>query len=407
MPLRALFVDFNSFFASVEQQLRPELRGQPVGVVPVMADTTCCIAASYEAKRFGVRTGTLVGEAKRLCPDIVLVEARHEYYVAHHHRLVDAVDSVVPVAEVQSIDEMLCELPRRWQAPEAARAKALEVKQAIAAQVGEYLKCSIGIAPNGFLAKTASDMQKPDGLTVLQASDLPQALYRLELRDLCGIGPRMEKRLLRAGIATIAQLCGASREKLREVWGGIEGELFHDRLRGLEPHTAPTERASIGHSHVLPPELRRDDAARAVLHRMLQKAAMRLRKLGFVAGGMAVAVKYVGGGRWDDEARFNESDDTLELTHVLDALWARRPPEMLKWKPLAVGVTLGRLVPRDQATVSLFEPRRNRAALNAAVDRVNRRYGKNTVYFGAAARALDAAPMRIAFNRIPDPEVER
>ncbi len=108
--LNWLFVDLNSYFASCEQEARPELRGRPVGVVPMMADTTCCIAASYEAKAFGVRTGTIVADAKRLCPEIVLVEARHEIYTEFHHRVVEAVESCVPVTAVCSIDEMACRL---------------------------------------------------------------------------------------------------------------------------------------------------------------------------------------------------------------------------------------------------------------------------------------------------------
>src|ERR1039458_5522775 len=108
--LNWLFVDLNSYFASVEQQVRPELRGRPVGVVPMMADTTCCIAASYEAKTFGVRTGTIVADAKRMCPEIVLVEGRHEIYTEYHHRVVEAVESCVPVTAVCSIDEMACRL---------------------------------------------------------------------------------------------------------------------------------------------------------------------------------------------------------------------------------------------------------------------------------------------------------
>ena len=108
--LNWLFVDLNSYFASVEQQVRPELRGRPVGVVPMMADTTCCIAASYEAKAFGVRTGTIVADARRMCPEIVFVEGRHEIYTEYHHRIVEAVESCVPVTAVCSIDEMACRL---------------------------------------------------------------------------------------------------------------------------------------------------------------------------------------------------------------------------------------------------------------------------------------------------------
>src|SRR5438105_174470 len=104
--LNWLFVDLNSYFASVEQQDRVELRGRPVGVVPMLADTTCCIAASYEAKAHGVKTGTIVADAKHMCPNIVLVEARHEIYVEYHHRIVEAVETCLPVTAVMSIDEM-------------------------------------------------------------------------------------------------------------------------------------------------------------------------------------------------------------------------------------------------------------------------------------------------------------
>jgi len=100
-----LFLDLNSYFASVEQELRPELRDRPVAVVPVMADTSCAIAASYQAKAFGVRTGTQIGEAKRMCPGLVLVEARHEVYVDYHNRIVEAVERCIPVSAVMSIDD--------------------------------------------------------------------------------------------------------------------------------------------------------------------------------------------------------------------------------------------------------------------------------------------------------------
>ncbi len=115
-----LFVDLNSYFASVEQQVRPELRGRPVGVVPAMVDTTCCIAASYEAKAFGVRTGTIVADAKKICPEIVLVEGRHDLYTEFHHKVVEAVESCVPVTAVCSIDEMACRLMGRERALRAA-----------------------------------------------------------------------------------------------------------------------------------------------------------------------------------------------------------------------------------------------------------------------------------------------
>jgi DNA polymerase-4 len=405
MSLRALYVDFNSYFASVEQQDRPELRGRPVAVLPVMTDTTCCIAASYEAKRLGIKTGTNVGEAKRLCPALVCVHARHELYVEYHHALLKVIDTCIPVDEVRSIDEVACSLTGSWRQRDKATAVARQVKRAIRRQVGECMTSSIGIAPNSFLAKTAADMQKPDGLVVIEQADLPQALHGLQLRDLCGVGPRMEARLKRAGIRTIEALCAAGKADLRRAWGGVEGEHMHDLLRGLEVYAPPTERGSVGHSHVLPPELRNDRDARAVTHRMLQKAAMRLRRMGYCAGGLWLSIRYAGGGSWSEEARFLESQDTIELTHVLNALWARRPRGGAK--PMYVGVTLVRLIPATESTPSLFAPARPRAALQDAVDRINLRYGKHALYFGGAHGGHEASPLRIAFNRIPDVEAER
>jgi DNA polymerase IV len=139
MTLRALYIDFNSYFASVEQQERPELRGKPVAVLPVMTDSTCCIAASYEAKRFGVKTGTNVGEAKRMCPGLVCVPARHERYVEYHQALLKVIDTCIPVDEVRSIDEMACSLTGSWRQRDKAVSVARQIKQAIRREVGECL----------------------------------------------------------------------------------------------------------------------------------------------------------------------------------------------------------------------------------------------------------------------------
>ena len=184
MTLRCLLVDFNSYFASVEQQVEPRLRGKPLGVVPMLADTTVCIAASVEAKTFGVKTGTKVAEARRLCPGIEFVIARHELYIDYHHRAVAVVDTVVPVRAVLSIDEMDCELTGRWREPARALETAKKVKAALASQVGEHLRTSIGIGPNTFIAKTASDMVKPDGLVMIEQSELPERLFALDVRAL-------------------------------------------------------------------------------------------------------------------------------------------------------------------------------------------------------------------------------
>ena len=169
-----LFVDMNSYFASVEQQVRPELRGQPTVVVTVDVDSTVCIAASYEAKAYGISTGTQLGEARRKCPELRVVEARHEIYIEYHNKIKQAVEEqCLHISRIVSVDEMECRLMGRERELENAQALARRVKQAIRG-VGDTLRCSIGLAPNRFLAKVGSNMKKPDGLVTL----IPRCCFR-------------------------------------------------------------------------------------------------------------------------------------------------------------------------------------------------------------------------------------
>ena len=431
--LRTLFVDFNSYFASVEQQINPALRGRPVGVVPVMAESSCCIAASYEAKAFGVKTGTGVAEARRLCPEIVLIVGQHEVYVDFHQRAVAAVERIAPVRQVMSIDEMECELTGSWRARDKAVDIADHIKKELQRTLGDCMRTSIGIAPNTLLGKLASDMEKPNGLTVLEQADIPAKLLHLKPSAITGVGPRMTQRLERVGIVTMADLYAAPRDVLHTVWGGVGGTEMYDKLRGQWYEPRVTVPRTLGHSHVLPPDMRNAEGAWNVLNRLTQKAAMRLRKQGFYAMGMAVHVqgRRVAGNKagGQQEASFCETQDTAFFLRVLARLWSRGLA--LFPRPVAVGMTLFGLVPASQHTPTLFEtkfehhlgaldapglsslasapraPLGDRARLSATIDHINRQYGKNALYFASAHGALNHAPMRIAFNRIPDIETER
>ncbi|MGI8772810.1 MAG: DNA polymerase Y family protein [Acidobacteriaceae bacterium] len=418
--LRWLFVDLNSYFASVEQELQPALRGRPVAVVPVMADTTCCIAASYEAKTFGVRTGTQVGEARRMCPGIEFVEARHEIYVDYHHRIVAAVERSVPVASVLSIDEMACRLIGREQPLLAALALARQVKSAIQNDVGATLRCSIGLAPNRYLAKVASDMEKPDGLVALTPDILKDALLRLTPRDLPGIGARMEARLHAGGIRTMEQLYALSREQLNQLWNGMSGEKLWHWLRGEDFDDPELEHAkSIGNSHVLPPELRTPEGAYAVASKLLHKTAMRLRAGRLWAANLRLTLKFavpreaasrqhtsgIPQSAWSQSTPLIECQDNQTLTEGLKKLWALRPDKAAHQKPFFVGVTLGNLVPDHLHTLSLFaglEMEARRTRLSSTMDRVNAKYGTSTLCFASMLPAGAAAATRIAFTSIPD-----
>lgn len=406
MNLNALYVDFNSYFASVEQQLVPALRGKPVGVLAVMAETTCCIAASYEAKAFGVKTGTVVSEARKLCPDIIFVQARPPVYVEFHHSLIEIVESCTHVEKVLSIDEMVCQLTGSQQSKENALKLAAKIKKAIANKAGDYIKCSIGIAPNTFLAKVASNMQKPDGCIVIESDELPQRLFGLALRDLNGIGKQMEARLSRYRITTVEALYQANRQQLQTAWGSVEGERMYDKLRGIEPHYVKNARSSLGHSHVLPPALRHQAGAKAVLHRLLQKASMRMRSYDLLASRLAVKIKFRNMPSWSLEGAISPTDNTLTLIKALETFLQHYP--CTKHEPYAVGVSFSGLLTAEEAARDLFqiEPLENEKKLNKAIDALNLKFGKNTIYFGGAHQALKDAPMRIAFNHIPDLVVE-
>ena len=428
--LNWLFVDLNSYFASVEQEVRPDLRGRPVGVVPMMADTTCCIAASYEAKAYGVKTGTIVADAKRMCPNIVLVEARHEIYVDYHHRIVEAVESCLPVTAVLSIDEMACRLMGRERPLAAALELGRKVKARILERVGPMLRSSVGLATNRYLAKIASDMEKPNGLVALPLDLLPTALSQLTLRDLPGIGARTEKRLNAKGIYSMDQLLALDCEQAGALWGSVWGERLWHWLRGEDFEMSEAEHLkSISHSHVLAPEMRTADKAWAVAHKLLHKAAMRLRSNGLWASGIGLALGFsvprekkgpigdfsssptpvsqfgVPTRGWRSDMRLSECQDNQTLIAALTRLWASRPAAPEFDQPYYVGVQLTGLVPDRLHSLNLFdalEDTQSRSRLLAAMDALNHKYGTGALAPAAMLTAYKAAPTRIAFHSIPD-----
>lgn len=371
----------------------------------MLADTTVCIAASIEAKTFGVKTGTKVAEARRLCPEIEFVVARHEIYIDIHHRAVEVVDTFVPVRKVLSIDEMDCELTGRWREPARALDIARKVKVGLKEKIGECLRTSIGIGPNTFIAKTASDMMKPDGLIVIEKAELPDRLFKLGVRELSGVGKQMEKRLAAHGIHTVRDLAARSKDELRTVWGGVGGDIMYERIRGEEQHDVASDTHSISHSSVLGPEGRNPEHAFAVVNRLTQKAAMRLRKASYYAARFSIGVKYLDGTRWDAEMKLVDTQDTVTFLHALDKLWEKRPKD--RRTILQVGMAFSDLVSEANHTGSLFASEAKSKSLYSTLDSLNARFGKQAVYFASAHKARDRGGLHIAFNHIPDPKTDQ
>lgn len=416
-PLRWLFLDLNSYFASVEQQLQPELRGRPVIVAPVDSDTTVAIAASVEAKRFGISTGTPVWEAKRRCRELRIVPARHDRYVEFHDAIVAEIWRHIPVTHVCSIDEVACRLLDNENSPDHAVALARRIKAGIRAQVGDCLTSSVGIAPNRLLAKLASDMHKPDGLVVLTADQLPERLYGLKLRDIAGIGAKMEQRLARDGILDIRQLCERPPRAAGHAWGGRDGDRLWFLLHGVDLPERPTQSRTIGHSHVLSPRHRSFEPARLTARRLALKAASRLRRKGCCSTLLVLHARFEDDKtKWSASAKLPETQDSFVVLAALDRLM-QRLSEAGRSRPggfrvRMVGVTLAGIAPVAGAQGSLFgdsageDPRSadtRGLALSHALDRINARFGRNAVTVGPLlGRRVDAVGTKIAFGRIPE-----
>lgn len=406
-----LFLDLNSFFASVEQQVRPELRGKPVAVVPVDSDGTCAIAASHEAKKFGVKTGTGVGEARRRCPGLITVLASHDVYVEFHHKVIDEIERHFPVRSICSIDEVACKLDGPRRRLMAAMDLAGRIKRGLRERVGECITCSIGLAPNRFLGKVASDMQKPDGLVVLRADELPGRLLELELCDLPGIGRRMEPRLRACGVRTMRELWEADREVLHHAWGGVCGDRFWHALHGGPTEDdQPPERRTVGHSHVLAPELRTPPQAGIVARRLLLKAASRLRRVCCRATHLHLSVRTEDGPRFEAQAKFESVCDSIGLVRVLAELW-ERVMKQARWQRVKkVSVTLYGLEAQTRPQqLELFptgideETRKRREHLSDILDKINQKQGRDSVVIGFVPDTVRTfSGTKIAFTRIPD-----
>ena len=346
-----------------------------------------------------------------MCPGLVLVPARHDLYVAFHRKICREVDRHIPIAKVCSIDEVACSLMGSERARENALDLARRIKRGIRANVGSQIGCSIGIAPTRFLAKVASDMQKPDGLTVLDAHALPGPLLKLKLNDLPGVGANMERRLIAAGVGSVEALWKLGPRGARRVWGSVAGERLWYALRGVEAPEPETGRRSIGHGRVLAPALRNAEAARLVARRLAQKAASRLRRLGCCAGGIGLGARFLGGRDWGDGFRLRRTEDSFTILDGFDRLWAamlaRRGADC---RPLSVSVVLYDLSDKAAATPDLLDrleaPRaapRPRVDLSQMIDRLNARYGQDTIVLGAKpADRAGYMGAKIAFTRIPD-----
>lgn len=406
--LERLYVDFDSFFASAEQHLQPHLRGRPIGVIPVDSEYTGLIAVSREAKALGIKRGAMVRDVRRQFPDFVFVNARHERYVELHQKIIEVIESIVPIKAVCSIDEVVCALLPSEQAEGLALGRRL--KEAIATRIGPTLTCSVGLGPNELLAKIAAESHKPDGLVAIHPEDLPGPLLSLELTDIPGIARGNAARLSRAGVTDVAALWRLQPKELRRLWGSVEGERMWMSLHGYTVERPETQRRMFGHGRVLPADWRHLNGAYAAARVLLVKASRRMRRAGYSARALALWLTDTNSAGWHGEERFPPTWDDPSLLASLNRLFLHAERAILP-RSRSVHVALYDLVALQDIEEDLFGDsaaqrlKHRMEYLSVIADQLNTQHRRNLLHFGPQVDLPGGyAGAKIAFNRIPDME---
>jgi len=384
-----MHIDMNAYFASVEQQSNPALRGKPVAVTGSGA-RTIITTASYEARAFGVKTGMPVGMAKRICPQLILVVGNNRKYTDTAAGIVKIFREFTPLVEVFSIDEAFLDVSGSLTLYGSAERIAMLIKAQIKHRYG--LTCSVGIAPNKLLAKLASEMQKPDGLTRIAADKVDEVLETMPVGELCGIGRKTRQQLELLGITTCGELGRFPLGVLRKRFG-IVGARLQAMGRGLDdapviPAAEEEEVKSVGHSTTLPRDIDDPQEIRSWLLRLSEMVGQRARRYRMAGRTVTLTVRYADfttfsvrhtGSDW-----LSHSDAVYRAAvTLLDGLTLAQPVRLL-------GVTLSSLRQEVQQ-YSLFEEDRRAQQVAEAVDTVNSRYGGFAVTYASTLERENAS----------------
>lgn len=397
LPLETMYVDLNSCFATIEQQARPMLRGRPVAITNRLTPNACIVAASYEAKRLGIKVGMRRMEAEAISKDLIFVETEPDKYTFVHKKLRKILESYSPDVAMKSIDEGVVNLAL---SPEKIRNKshgelAAELKARLRQEVGCYMSCNIGISSNRFLAKLAAELHKPDGYDEITPENQREVFAQLKLQDLPGINVRMEARLNAVGIFEPLQFLDADEETLvKMVCKSIDGHKWHQRLRGLEVDDWVSEIKSIGRQYVLEScRLTHEQIEARIVH-LAEDAGLRLRSKELFARGVYVwAVDY-------NDIPIHKSIilkepicTNADIIRISRRLFADFPAPLR-----IIGVTLYKITDSPQAQLCLERDKiEQNNKLCQATDAINQRFGDRTI-FCADSFGTDLVKVKIPFG---------
>ncbi len=389
-----IHIDMNSYFATVEQQADPCLRGKPVGVLKAQG-RNCIIAVSKEAKLYGVATGSNTWEALRLCPGIILVPSDMDKYFAVTKKLIEIVKCYSPLIEVFSIDEMFLDVTSTQELFEGgATGVAVAIKERIKDEIGEWLTCSVGISYNKILAKLASEQMKPDGLFVLDRENLDKVLARIKPSCVCGIGYRMERKLQKLGITNLLQLRTLPYEYLLAQFGEHWARFLlatalgegTDILNNME--NIP-EQKSVSRTFTTFRNLESKDQVKALVRNLSEEVAWKLRKMGMTGRCVGISVRGGGVSVFERRTTREEVDDGAL---IFDMAWGLF--EGLEWRSSVrfAGVWMTNLRSSRLNSQSLIPEIKKKESINRAMDQVNNRYGYFSLYPGRLLGAETARP---------------
>ena len=372
-----LHIDMDAFFISVEQRDDPSLRGKPAAVCGSLSRSVVT-SATYEARPYGIRAGMSTQEAKRRCPQLILVKGDHSKYTETSARIFSLLKDYTPRVEVASIDEAYLDITQSlllFQSP-------LHIAQSIKDRIlqREQLTCSIGVAPNKLLAKLGSRLKKPDGLTIIQKDEVERILEDLPVASLFGIGPKLEEELRSIGIVTCGQLGRFPVSFLNKRFGAI-GERLHEMGLGLDdspvvPFDEEEDAKSISHSVTLEEDTSDPNLLRKVLLQLSEKASRRMRRRAFYGRRITLTVRYSDFYTFSKQKTISQwvNSGNIIFQHALELFESISHPKPIRL--LGVGVSL---LKKEWCQLDLFEKREKKENLLKAMDRVNERFGDWTL----------------------------
>lgn len=396
---QVMHIDLNSCFATVEQQARPLLRGQPLAITNRLTSNACVVAASIEAKALGVKVGMTFAEAKGLAPKLIMLETDPPKYHHVYQVLVNIMLSYSPSVIMKSIDEGIINFAGTTNIVNTRSLQDIgyEIKQRLKDEVGCWMRCNIGIAPNRFLAKTAASLHKPDGLDTIDHTNLRRILSGLELTDLTGIAERNQARLNACGIYTPLQFLDAPADVLkRHVFKSVCGEDWYKRLRGYEVDDFESSVKTVGRQFVLDDMQPSEEVLRSRLAYLCETTAMKLRYKGLAARGIYIYLLYGSGDSWYERRMFKSTFFSNAEVHRRTTLLFNRRPRG-DWVRM-MAVSCYALEPSNINQVSILDEVNREVWLTQAVDEINSQFGEFTITYASSLNAKSIVKQKIPFG---------